>query len=91
MLRPGTLAIWNGMSPARLVGMTERVFYESSNGDVWALTRDPASKMPVVKHQPNVSSGGQISYKDIGKFLRNGASGPERQALLKLIGALLDD
>ena len=91
MLRPGTLAIWNGMPPARLVGMTERVLYESSNGDVWALTRDPASKTPVVKHQPNVNSGGQISYTDIGKFLRNGASRPERQALLKLIGTLLHD
>jgi hypothetical protein len=70
--------------------MTERVLYESSNGDVWALTRDPASKMPVVKHQPTASSGGQISYTDIGKFLRNGAGGPEHQALLKLIGTLLD-
>ena len=70
--------------------MTERVLYESSNGDVWALTRDPASKMPVVKHQPNVNSGGR-SYTDIGKFLRNGASGPEHQALLKLIGTPLDD
>jgi hypothetical protein len=72
--------------------MTERVLYESTNdGDVWALTRDPASKMPVVKHQPTVSSGEQISYTDIGKFLRDGASGPEHQALLKLIGTLLDD
>jgi hypothetical protein len=70
--------------------MTERMFYESSNGDVWLLTRDPASKMPVVKHRPNVSSGGRSSCTDIGKFLRNGASGPEHQALLQLIGTLLD-
>jgi hypothetical protein len=35
--------------------------------------------------------GGQTSYSDIGKFLRDGASGPEHQALLKLIGTLLDD
>jgi hypothetical protein len=55
------------------------------------LTRDPASKLPVVKHEPNVSSGGQISYTDIGKFLREGAKGPEHQALLKLIGTLIDD
>jgi hypothetical protein len=44
-----------------------------------------------VKHRPNVRSGGQTSYTDIGKFLRDGASGPEHQALLKLIGTLLDD
>ena len=52
---------------------------------------DPASKMPTVKHQPNVGSGGPTSYTDIGKFLRVGAGGPEHQALLKLIGTLLDD
>ena len=71
--------------------MSERVIYESSNGDVWMLARDPVSKMPTVKHQPNVSSGGPASYTDIGKFLRVGAGGPEQEALLKLIGTLLDD
>jgi hypothetical protein len=71
--------------------MTERVLYQSSNGDTWLLTRDPASKMPAAKHQPNVGSGGQISYTDIGKFLRDGANGPEHQALLKLIGTLIDN
>lgn len=71
--------------------MRERLLYQSSNGDAWLLTRDPASKLPVVKHEPNVSSGGQISYTDIGKFLRGGAKGPEHQALLNLIGKLMDD
>jgi hypothetical protein len=71
--------------------MTERVLYESSNGDAWSLARDPVSKMPVVKHQPNVSSGGQISYVGIGYFLRDGPSGPEHRALLDLIGTLIDD
>jgi hypothetical protein len=28
------------------------VIYESSNGDVWVLARDPASQMPALKHQP---------------------------------------
>jgi hypothetical protein len=50
--------------------------------------RAPASKVLAVKHQPNVSSDGQTSYTDIGKFLRDGAGG---QALLKLIGTPLDD
>ena len=70
--------------------MTERVLYQSSNGDAWLLTRNPMSRLPTVKHVPNASSGGQISYSDIGTFLRDGANGPEHQALLKLIGTLLD-
>jgi len=69
--------------------MPERVLYQSSNGDA-LLTRNPTSKLPTVKHVPNASSGGQISYTDIGTFLRAGANGPEHHALLKLIGTLLD-
>jgi hypothetical protein len=84
-------AIGNGMPSIRLTGMTERLIYESSNGDVWALARDPASKLPAVMHQPNARSGAQTSYTDIGNFLREGAAGPEHQALLRLIGTLLDD
>lgn len=49
------------MPPDRLIGMTERVICESSNGGVWLLSRDPVSKMPAVKHRPNVSSGGGSS------------------------------
>jgi hypothetical protein len=69
--------------------MSDRVFYESSNGDIWLLVRHPASNTPVVKHQPNAKSGGQTSYIEIGKFLRDGANGPEHQALLNLIGTLI--
>ena len=70
--------------------MTERVLYQSSNGDAWLLTRNPTSKLPTVKHVPATSSGGQISYTDIGTFLRDGANGPVPHALLRLIGTLLD-
>ncbi len=69
----------------------ERLIYESGNGDVWVLAREPVSKSPAVKHRPNASSGGQTSYLEIGKFLRDGAGGAEHQTLLKLIGTLLDD
>ena len=71
--------------------MSDRVLYESSNGDVWFLARHPASNTPVVKHEPNISSGGRTSYTEIGKFLREGANGPEHQALLNLIGTLIPD
>jgi len=64
--------------------MTERVLYESSNGDAWALTRDPRTNTLVVKHQPNISSGGQVSYTDIGEFLRSGAGGPGTPAIAEV-------
>ena len=69
--------------------MSDRVLYESSNGDLWSLARHPGT--PVVKHQPNASSGGRTSYTEIGKFLRDGANGPEHEALLNLIGTLIPD
>jgi hypothetical protein len=71
--------------------MSDRILYESSNGDIWFLARHPASNTPTVKHQPNANSGGRASYTEIGKFLRDGANGPEHQALLNLIGTLIDD
>ena len=73
-----------------LKGMT-RVLYESANGDVWRLVRDPQSGVAKVEHEPNASSGGRTSLIEIGKFLRVGADGPEQQALLQLIGTLVDD
>src|SRR6266702_4443554 len=60
-------------------------FYESSNGDMWGLTRDPISGARAVMHRPNPQSGGQVSYIDVDKFLREGANGPEHQALRLLL------
>jgi hypothetical protein len=74
-----------------LKGMTARVLYESANGDVWRLVRDPRSSVPMVEHEPNGSSGGRTSLTEIGQFLRAGGSGPEHQALLRLIGTLIAD
>jgi hypothetical protein len=59
----------------------EDIFYKSSNGDTWSLTRDPTTGEPVVKHTPNLPSGGTPSHIDIASFLANGANGPEHQAL----------
>jgi hypothetical protein len=70
--------------------MTPRVLYENANGDVWRLVRDPQSGVPMVEHKPNASSGGRASLTEIGQFLRSGGSGPEQQALLQLIGKLVD-
>jgi hypothetical protein len=82
---------WNPMRRPRLNGMTGRVLYESANGDLWRLVRNPQSGVAMVEHQPNASSGGRTSLTEVGQFLRVGADGPEQQALLKLIGTLVDD
>jgi hypothetical protein len=71
--------------------MAARVLYGSANGDIWRLVRDPQSGVPMVEHEPNRSSGGRTSLTEIGQFLRMSERGPEHQALLQLIGTLLDE
>ncbi|HWX24449.1 MAG TPA: hypothetical protein VN083_05375 [Vicinamibacteria bacterium] len=43
------------------------------------------------EHQPNASSGGQTTQIEIGDFLMHGGHGPEHQALLRLIGTLVEE
>jgi hypothetical protein len=66
-----------------------RELYASSNGDAWYLCRDGRGHL-VVEHVPNLPSGGKPATLEIGAFLSRGAAGPEHQALLRLIGTLLD-
>ncbi|HTF69798.1 MAG TPA: hypothetical protein VK638_44685 [Edaphobacter sp.] len=61
------------------------LIYESSNGDSWSLTRDPATGARAVMHRPNPQSGGQVSFIEVEKFLSDGAHGPEHQALKRLM------
>ena len=64
---------------------TSSLIYQSSNGDSWSLTKDPATGAVAVMHGPNLQSGGQVSYIEIENFLSEGANGPEHEALRKLI------
>ncbi len=41
-------------------------------------------------HQPTDSSGAKLSHIDLASFLGTGVKGPEHQALLRLIGTLVD-
>lgn len=66
-----------------------REIYRSPNGDTWFLGREPGDGRAFVIHQPNAPSGGRLSHIDLGDFLRLG-NGPEQQALLRLIGKLVD-
>jgi hypothetical protein len=68
-----------------------RELYRSGpNGDEWSLMRETESGRVFVEHKPNVSSGGEMSHMEIGDFLTHGGHGPEHQALLRLIGTLVE-
>ena len=66
-----------------------RELYRSTNGDRWYLVRDSESGQALVRHEPNLPSGGQIADIEIGAFLSGGGQGPEKQELLRLIGTLV--
>jgi hypothetical protein len=64
--------------------------YRSQNGDTWFLARDPTTGSAFVRHQANASSGGQVTDIEIDEFL-GGPQNPERDALLRVIGASIVD
>jgi hypothetical protein len=64
--------------------------YRSPNGDTWFLARDPTTSSAFVRHQANASSGGQVTDVEINEFL-SGPQSPERDALLRVIGAFIVD
>jgi hypothetical protein len=68
-----------------------RVLYSSPNGDRWLLRRDPAAGDVFVRHEANAPSGGKRTDIDIGEFLSRGQRSPEHQALLQLIGTLVQN
>ncbi len=63
--------------------------YSSANGDRWSLVRDPGLGRVFVRHEPNAASGGRTTNIGIGEFLA-GNHGPEHEALLRLIGTLVE-
>src|SRR5215216_5427 len=65
---------------------TKEIYRSAPDGDRWLLVRDPDNDRVFVKHGPNLSSGGQVAEIEIGAFLIGTGSGPEKQALLRLIG-----
>ena len=60
-------------------------FYRSSNGDRWQLLRDTASVRRVVRHEPNLASGGQVTETGVEEFLDRTGSSPENLALRELL------
>ena len=72
--------------------LQRRELYRSAaDGDCWFLVRERTSGRVFIEHQPNVPSGGRASQIEIGDFLAQGGHGPEHQALLRLIGTLVEE
>jgi hypothetical protein len=67
-----------------------RELYSSANGDTWFLAREPTDGRAFIIHRPNAPSGGRLSHIELATFLSGEASGPEHQALLRLIGTLVE-
>jgi hypothetical protein len=93
---PAPWLILGTLSATHIIGKEEqppmserRELYRSPNGDSWFLGREPADGHAFIVHQPNAPSGARLSYIELGEFLRSG-KGPEQQALLRLIGTLVD-
>jgi hypothetical protein len=63
-------------------------FYHSSNGDRWQLVRDTESGTELVRHEPNLASGGRITEVDVRVFLDRTGSSPENLALRDLLKEL---
>jgi hypothetical protein len=72
------------------MAIERRLLYSSSNGDQWFLRREPTTGQVVIRHEPNAPSGGQPTDIDIGAFLSRGPRNREHQALLHLIGTLIE-
>jgi hypothetical protein len=64
----------------------QRKIYQSENGDSWWLCRDGSGVF--VLHEASVASGGTVTRVELAKMLRNTSNGPEKQALLEMIGGL---
>jgi len=70
--------------------LERRELYSSPNGDRWFLSRDPATGDVFIRHEANIPSGGRHTDVEIGDFLSGGRRNPEHQALLHLIGTLVE-
>lgn len=68
-----------------------REFASSANGDRWFLGRDDETMHPYVLRKANGPSGGNESRVELGAFISREAGSPEHEALLRLIGTLVED
>jgi hypothetical protein len=60
--------------------MSEEI-YRSANGDRWLLIRE----RNLVRHEPNLTSGGRVTETPVAEFLERTGSSPENQTLHALL------
>ena len=60
-------------------------FYSISNGDRWLLVRNDATGDYLVRHEPNLASGGQASDVTVPGFLSRSGTSPQAGALQTLL------
>jgi hypothetical protein len=65
-------------------------FYRSSNGDRWQLVRDVETGRRVVRHEPNLASGGRVTETSVEVFLDRTGTSPENLALRALLEQQVD-
>ena len=68
----------------------KRMLYSSANGDTWFLGCESGTENVFVRHEANPSSGERVTDIDIGAFLSAGQRHPQHEALLRLIGTLVE-
>ena len=66
-----------------------RLLYHGDSGDDWLLIRNDRGEVEV-EHRPTPPSGGRISRLAVGEFLQTGHRGPQHEALLRLLGTLVE-
>lgn len=62
----------------------------SSTGDRWFLGKREADGEPFVLHRANQPSGGHETETTVADFLNTSPFGPEREALLQVLGVADD-
>jgi hypothetical protein len=65
--------------------ITTTTFYSSSNGDRWLMLHDGETGRYVVRHEPNMASGGKLTDIDGPEFLSRNSATPQGVALQKLL------
>jgi len=63
-----------------------QLFSSSSNGDRWFLLTDEATQQAFVLHKANEPSGGHQTQMPVADFLNQRPFGPEREALISILG-----
>ena len=72
------------------MAVTRTLIHAGTNDDRWFLCRGDDAADIFVFHEPNGPSGEGPSRIELKAFLGSGSGSPERLALLRMIGSLIE-